>query len=442
MKKVIALLLAVVLVIGLAACAPAGSAKTSAAATSKATSAATTAAATTAAAAATTAATSTQAATTAGQSTSSTPVDASKLKVGAIMVGDENEGYTYAHVLGINDMKKNLGLSDDQVIIKWNIGENEDCYDAAVDLAEQGCNIIFANSFGHESYILQAAKEYPNVEFCHATGYQAASSGLKNMHNFFTAVYQSRYVSGVVAGMKLAELYGADNNKKIGYVGSYSYAEVVSGYTAFFLGVRSVCPNVTMEVKYTGSWADQALEKETAEALIADGCVLIGQHADTTGAAAACESAKVYDVGYNVSMIDTAPNYALTSASIKWGPYYTYAATCAAKGESFPADWCQGHSDNAVWITDLNPKTIAKGTEAKVEETWKKIDSGELHVFDTSTFTVKGQKVTTTATDELKDTYHGVEYISPDGYFMESEKASAPSFQFRIDGITELNSKF
>ena len=364
---------------------------------------------------------------------------ASDIKVGFIFVGDENEGYTYAHVLGAKEMQEALGLSDDQIIYKWNIPENEQCYDAAVDLAEQGCNIIFSNSFGHEDYIIQAAQEYPDVQFCHATGYKASSSGLSNMHNYFTSVYQSRYVSGVVAGMKLAELYGADTDVKIGYVGAYPYAEVISGFTAYFLGVRSICPNVTMEVKYTGSWANQALEKETAEALIADGCVLISQHADTTGAASACEAAKVYDVGYNVSMMEAAPNYALTSASIKWGPYYTYATQSVINGESFETDWCRGHEDGAVWITELNEAAVAEGTQEKVDETWAAIDDGSLKVFDTSTWTVNGEIITSTA--DL-DGYNGLEYISPDGYFMESELASAPAFQFIVDGITELNTVY
>lgn len=366
------------------------------------------------------------------------PIDPADLKVGIIYIGDEQEGYSYAHMLGIEEMKQTLGLADDQVISKFNIPEDESSYDAAVDLAEQGCQIIFANSFSFEDYMIQAASEYPDVQFCHATGYQAASSGLDNMHNYFTSVYQSRYVSGVVAGMKLAELYGEDTDAKIGYVGAYSYAEVISGYTAFYLGARSICPNITMEVKYTGSWADQALEKETAEALIADGCVLISQHADTTGAAAGCEANQVYDVGYNVSMLDAAPNYALTSASIKWAPYYTYAVSCMINGEDIATDWCQGYEDGAVCITELGPQ-VAEGTQEKVDETIAAIKDGSLHVFDTSAFTVNGEQITTTATDDLADTYHGVEYISPDGYFMESEIQSAPAFSFIIDGITELN---
>ncbi len=377
------------------------------------------------------------------------PVAVEDLKVGVIYVGDENEGYTLSHMTGIDAMQVALGLSDDQVIEKFNIPEDESCYDAAVDLAEQGCQIIFGTSFGHEDYLIQAASEYPDVEFSHATGYQAATSELENMHNYFTSIYEARYVSGVVAGLKLAEQieagvptdanYDADGNLKIGYVGAFSYQEVISGFTSFFLGIRSVVPNVVMEVKYTGSWADQALEKETAEALIADGCFLIGQHADTTGAAAACEAAGVWHVGYNVGMLDVAPNYDLTSSTNSWGPYYTYAVQSVVNGEPIDTDWCKGHTEDAVFITELG-QNVADGTEEKVDETWAAIDDGSLKVFDTSTWTVGGETITTTATDDLADLYFGVEHISEDGsYFMESEVGSAPAFAFIIDGITELN---
>ncbi len=373
------------------------------------------------------------------------PVAVEDLKVGVIYVGDEQEGYTFAHMSGIDGMQEELGLSDDQVIEKFSIPEDESCYDAAVDLAEQGCQIIFGTSFGHEDFLIQAAAEYPDVQFCHATGYQAATSELDNMHNYFTSVYESRYVSGVVAGMKLAELDAAgeipdenkdaDGNVKVGYVGAFSYAEVKSGFTAFFLGLRSEFPNAVMEVKYTGSWADQALEKETAEALINDGCFLVSQHADTTGAAAACEAGETWHVGYNVGMLDVAPNYDLTSASISWAPYYTYATQCVVDAEAIDVDWCKGHSEGAVMITDLG-QNVAEGTQEEVDKVWAAIDDGSLHVFDTSTFTVNGEEMTTTADDE--ETYFGVEYINEDGYFMESEIGSAPAFATIIDGITEL----
>ena len=262
-------------------------------------------------------------------------------KVGVIYIGDENEGYTEAHMKGIQEMKKSLGLTDAQVIEKKCIPEDEKAYDAAIDLAEQGCKYIIGTSFGHESYLIQVAKEYPDIVFAHATGYQAGLSGLKNMHNFMPSVYQSRYVSGVVAGLKLNDMIASGKitaaQAKIGYVGAYPYAEVVSGYTSFFLGVRSVCPSATMEVRYTNSWADMTLEKETAEALIAAKCVLISQHADTTGAPTACEARGVPCVGYNVDMIAVAPNAALTSAALNWGAFYTMSAKAVMAPFAYPS---------------------------------------------------------------------------------------------------------
>ncbi len=351
---------------------------------------------------------------------------ASDIKIGAIYIGDENEGYTYAHMKGIDDMMSELGLSDAQVIEKTNIPEGEECFDAAVDLAEQGCNMIFATSFGHEDYLLQAAAEYPDIQFFHATGYQAATSGLENFHNYFTKIYEARYVSGVVAGMKLNEMIESGkitpDKAKIGYVGAFPYAEVISGFTSFFLGARSVCESATMEVQYTNSWADMSMENEVATKLIQDGCVLISQHADTTGAPTACEAQGVPCVGYNVDMTSVAPTCALTSSANNWGAYYTIAVQSYLNGETIPVDWAGGYSDGVVYITPLNADAIAPGTEEKVKEVETALADGTLHVFDASTFTVDGKQ----PEDEL---------IS-DGYYHESEKVSAPSFAYIIDGIT------
>lgn len=370
----------------------------------------------------------------ASETSAGSGVAADALKVGFIFIGDENEGYTAAHYAGAKEMQKELGLTDTQMIVKWNTPEDESSYDAAVDLAEQGCQLIIATSFGHEDYIKQAAGEFPDIEFCHATGFQAAASGLGNLHNFFPAIYESRYVSGVVAGMKLNEMLeaGTITEPKVGYVGAYPYAEVISGFTSFFLGVRSVCPEATMDVTYTNSWASFDLEKEAAESLIAGGCVLISQHADTTGAPTACEAAGVPVVGYNISMIATAPTQALTSASINWGSYYTYAAQSVIDGTAIVPDWSQGYSEGANRITELNTANVAAGTEEKVAEVEAAIKNGSLHVFDTSTWTVDGQKPEDNA--ELMETYK--QYIY-DGYFHESELASAPAFAIAIDGITD-----
>ncbi|MDD3367293.1 MAG: BMP family ABC transporter substrate-binding protein [Lachnospiraceae bacterium] len=369
-----------------------------------------------------------------------TALDASAIKVGVIYIGDENEGYTAAHMAGVQEMATALGLSADQIIEKTNIPEDETCLDAATDLAEQGCNIIFGTSFGHEDYLLQAAQEYPEIQFAHATGYQAASSGLANMHNYFDAIYQARYVTGIVAGMKLNEMIEAGDitadQAKIGYVGAYPYAEVVSGYTAFYLGVKSVCESATMEVQYTNSWADMALEKETASALIADGCVLISQHADTTGAPTACEAEGVPCVGYNVDMTSVAPNTALTSSTNNWGIYYTYAVQAVLNGESFDVDWCHGYDDGAVAITPINTNAVAEGTQEAVDAAIAALTDGSLHVFDTTTFTIDGKSLE----DQIAAGGDFAAYADrvSDGYFHESELTSAPSFDLRIDGITEL----
>lgn len=359
--------------------------------------------------------------------------DVSGLKIGVIYIGDENEGYSAAHMAGIDEMMEEFGLSQEQVIEKTNIPEDESCYDAAVDLADQGCNIVFATSFGHEDYLIRAAQDFPNAEFCHATGYQAASSGLANIHNYFDNIYEARYVSGVVAGMKINEMIEdgkiTADQAKIGYVAAFPYAEVISGYTAFYLGARSVVPSATMEVKYTNSWADPSKESEMATALISDDCILISQHADTTGAPSVCEGEGIPNVGYNVDMISVAPNTALTSPTNDWGSYYKYAVGNYLNGEAIATDWCKGFSDGAVGITELG-SACAEGTQEKVDEVIAAIKDGSLHVFDTSTFTVDGESL------ESWKSASGIEYIY-DGYFHESEAISAPAFELRIDGITE-----
>lgn len=365
-------------------------------------------------------------------------VSVSDIKVGVIYIGDENEGYTAAHMAGIDAMAEELGLSDDQIIEKTLIPEDESCYDAAVDLADQGCNIIFGTSFGHESYLIQAASEYPDIQFCHATGYQAATSGLSNMHNYFDSIYEARYVSGVAAGMKLNEMIAdgtiTAETAKIGYVGAFPYAEVISGFTSFYLGAKSVCESVTMEVQYTNSWADMSAEAEVASQLIADGCVFISQHADTTGAPTTCETEGVPCVGYNVDMTSVAPDVAITSPTNNWGVYYKYAVQCVLDGTAIDTDWCQGFSEDAVSITTINETAAAEGTADKVAEVEAAIKDGSLHVFDTSTFTVNGSSLEDLIA-EGGDYAKYADYVS-DGYYHESELASAPSFDIIIDGIT------
>ena len=379
--------------------------------------------------------------------------EASDLKIGVILVGDETEGYTKAHMDGIKDAAKELGIADDQIIWKYKIEETDAVTEAGKQLINDGCTYIFSNSYGHQDYMLGLAKENSDVHFVSMTGDTADKNGLDNFSNAFTRVYESRYVSGVVAGLKLQELIDAgkiaDKNKdgdniRIGYVGAYPYAEVVSGYTAFYLGIKSVVPNIVMDVQYTSSWFDFDKEKAAAELLMSRGCVIIGQHADSAGAPTAVQEAfkkgeVAYSVGYNVSMLDAAPDAALTSASNNWKVYYKFAFEKALKGENIPTNWAEGYDKDAVEITELG-KSVAEGTQAKVDETIAKIKSGELKVFDTKTFTVDGKEVTEAfATDTDGDWVNDKDNVVYDGYYHESDVRSAPAFNLRIDGITELN---
>lgn len=367
-------------------------------------------------------------------------VEDGTFKVGFILLHNEQIGYDAAHIEGIKSAMETLGIKEDQVVFKYDVPEDEKCYDAAVDLAEEGCNIIFANSFGHESHLMQAAEEYPDILFCHASGQSAATSDLNNFVNFFTKIFESRYVSGVVAGMKLKELMdeGKVDDPYVGYVGAYPYAEVVSGYTAFLLGVRSIVPEAHMDVTFTNSWADITAEGEAANALMSKGCVIIGQHADTTGAPTAVQAALdsgkvVYCVGYNIDMHSVAPEAALTSAQNIWAAAYTSILDKAMKGEGVPRNTAFGFENDGVKISELGV-SCAEGTAEKVAEVIAAIKSGELHVFDCKSFTVDGK---TLESYNKSYGFEGLELIW-DGYFHESELLAAPLFDIEIDGITKL----
>lgn len=381
-------------------------------------------------------------------------------KIGIILVGDEQEGYTYAHMEGIRNAAANLGIPEESIIWKYSVPEDQTCYDMAVDLVENGATLVISNSYGHQSFMQQAASEYPEVTFVADTGDTAAASGLSNFKNAFTQVYESRYVSGIVAGLKIKELadngelvdanFDENGNVKVGYVGAYPYAEVVSGYTAFYLGIKSVYPNVTMYVEYTNSWFDISAESTVADELMSQGCVIIGQHADSTGAPSRLQANMAepnhkygfvaYSVGYNVSMLDVAPDVALTSASNVWEKFYTYAFECWKNGETIKTDWTGGYNEGAVEITELG-KSVAPGTEEAVNAAIAAIKDGSLHVFDASTFTIGGQSPTSMMSDVIPDAaYTADTECLVDGYFHESEFRSAPYFSARIDGIVEVGS--
>ncbi len=379
--------------------------------------------------------------------------EGAKVKVGFITLHDENSTYDLNFINGAKEAIAALGLTEDDYILKTNVPEGQECYEAAVDMVDKGCNIIFADSFGHEPYMIQAAQEFPEVQFCHSTGTRAHTEGLANYHNAFASIYEGRYLAGIAAGLKLNEMIenGTEingtkvtaENAKIGYVGAFTYAEVVSGYTSFFLGARSVCPTVTMDVTFTGSWYDEALEKEGAQKLIDGGCNLISQHADSLGAPTACENAGVPNVSYNGSTKEAAPNTYIVSSRINWAPYYQYAIQCVIDGTAIDTDWTGTLATGSVVLTEINDAVAAAGTADAIAEATAKLESGELHVYDCSTFTVKGENLTSYMADVDTDAdYTPDTEVVHDGYFAESEFRSAPYFDLEIDGITRLDVNF
>ena len=371
-------------------------------------------------------------------------------KIGMICLHDENSTYDNNFIQALRQVQKDLGLSDDQVVIVTNIGEDSSCYDAAVDLAKnKGCKVIFADSFGHESCMKQAAQEYPEVQFCHATGTSGKIANIENFHNAFASIYEGRYLAGIAAGLKLNEMIAAGKitaeQAVIGYVGAFTYAEVISGMTSFYLGARSVCPFATMKVRYTGSWYDQAKEQEAATALIEkDKCVLISQHADSLGAPTACELAGVPNVSYNGSTYSAGETTFIISSAINWAPYFQYIIETVVKGEAIAPDWCGTIATNSVVLSGVNQDVAAEGTIEKINEAIKALEAGTLHVFDTASFTVDGKTLTEYLADVDGD-YTGETNVIHDGYFDESNAVdfrSAPYFDIIIDGVTNLNTNF
>lgn len=371
---------------------------------------------------------------------------ASDMKVGFIFLHDENSTYDKNFITAADEACKTLGIADENKIYKTNVPEGQECAEAAEDLVDKGCSIIFADSFGHEPYIIEVAKKYPDVQFCHSTGTRAHTEGVSNYHNAFASIYEGRYLAGIAAGMKLNQMIenGEFDAKdaKIGYVGAYTYAEVISGYTSFFLGARSVCPSATMEVQFTGSWYDEAAEKEAANTLIANGCKLISQHADSMGAPTACENAGVPNVSYNGSTVSACPNTFIVSSRINWAPYYEYAIKAVMDGHEIDADWTGTLATNSVLLTDVNEKAAAPGTQKAIDEAKAKLEDGSLQVFDTDTFTVDGKKLDSYKADvDTDDKYTPDTEVIEDGAFKESKFRSAPYFDVKIDGIKLLNEK-
>ncbi len=366
------------------------------------------------------------------------------LKVGFIFLHDENSTYDLNFMNAAKAACENQGV---EYVLKSNIPEGDECYQTALDLIDDGCNIIFADSFGHEDFMIKAAKENPDVQFCHATGTKAHTEKLANYHNAFASIYEGRYLAGIAAGLKLNEMIEAGDftaeEAKIGYVGAFTYAEVISGYTSFFLGARSVCPSVTMEVQFTGSWYDEAAEKEAAELLLSHNCKLISQHADSMGAPSACETAGVPNVSYNGSTQDACPNTFIVSSRIDWTPYMEYMIDCVRKGEAIADDWCGGIEEGSVVLTEINEKVAAAGTKEAIAKAEEELKAGTLNVFKTESFTVNGEKLDSYKADVDTDAaYTPDTEVIENGAFAESKYRSAPYFDIRIDGITLLNDAY
>ncbi len=364
-----------------------------------------------------------------------------KFKAGFIFLHDENSTYDLNFLNAAKEACEALGV---EYVIKVNIPESEACYDAAAELVDEGCTYIFADSFGHEPYMLQAAREFPDVQFCHATGTQAHTANVANYHNAFASIYEGRFLGGVAAGLKLNEMIAAGEftaeEAKVGYIGAFPYAEVISGMTSFFLGVRYVCPTATMDVTFTNSWYDPTLEQEGAIKLINNDCKLISLHADSMGAPTECQNKGVPFVFYNGSAKDACPDTYIVASYINWAPYMTYSMKAAMNGETIAADWVGTLENGGVALKDLNEAVAAEGTAAKLAEVKAALLDGSLKVFDTDTFTVNGEKLTTYTADvdDMGDFVPETEAIA-DGYFHESEYRSAPYFDFFIDGITNLD---
>ena len=380
--------------------------------------------------------------------------DAAKtIKVGLVCIGDENDqGYTYNFIRATESAKDVLAKEGINVewIIKYNLIEGDPVAVANEELAEEGCAIVFNNSYGQEPAMLTIAPNYPNVQFVGCTNEGSWKDDLDNTHNAFARIQEGRYVAGVVAGMKLQEMIDNGDIKAdeavIGYVGAYSFAEVISGFTAYYLGAKSVCPSVTMKVQFVGSWSDATLEANAAQALCDAGCVMISQHSDNTTPATTAEKNGVFHTGYNADMMAAAPKASIISTRIDWTNYFAYAIRTVYNGGNFDPDYCKGFAEGDIAMTTLNEDICAAGTKEKMEETIAKIKSGELEVFDTSTFTVDGKTIDSyTAIDMTGDFVPDEGEAVWDGAFHEScypGLMSAPYFALRIDGIEWLNEAY
>lgn len=354
------------------------------------------------------------------------------IKIGVIHIMDlGDQGYTYNHDQGAKKMIAALGLRDDQYIPKFNINDQDEAAtDAAInELINEGCQIIFATSFSYGGRVLEAAKAHPDIIFCHATGSDALFNDVPNMHNYFAKIHQARYLAGIAAGMKT-------ENNHLGYVAAFDFSEVISGFTAFYLGAKSVNSDVKMDVIYANTWGDAQIESDIANALIKRGCDVISQHSDNVSPALAAEAAGVYHVGYNNDMAPAAPKASLVSARIDWGIYMTYAVQCVLDGTPISVDWSKGYAEGAAYLSPLNTAIAAPGTQEAIDAAAAKIMSGELKIFSGALKDADGNPAIIKSFGG--DTLYTFEndssvWVESDGTI---DSPSAPSFNPIIAGIT------
>ncbi len=362
------------------------------------------------------------------------------ITVGYVYVGDTSTAYTGNFVKAQKAVEKKYG-SRVRTIARFNVTEGSE--DGILEeLVEAGCDIIFTTSYGFGEKAKRWAEKYPKVQFCQSTCSNANEEPkLSNYHTYMGAIYQGRYISGVAAGMKLKQLIDEKtitaDEAKVGYVGAYPYAEVISGYTAFFLGVRSIVPEAEMTVKYTNTWGSYALEKKYATQLINEGCVIISQHSDTTGPAVACEEVKgkhvVYHVGYNQSMADVAPTTYLTGCRINWEPYISAAVEAVLSEKDIESsldanvngnDAGAGFDQNWVQMLEVNELIAAPGTKEKVEKLIGSFKKNEINVFQGD--------YTGVDPDNKEDV------ISLKEGYQENEKSSAPTFHYVLRDVIHV----
>ncbi len=370
-------------------------------------------------------------------------------KVGFVVINDEaDQGYTMNF---LDSMDKAVSLLEDdgyrvEIVAKKGVTESDSAREANDELASDGCEIIFNNSYGFEPYMLSVADAHPDTLFVSITNSEGQSDRRDNTYNAFAAIYDGRYLTGVAAGMKLNELIREGRIKEdeavVGYVATYALGEVVSGMTAYYLGVRSVCPEATMLVFFVDAWSDMTLEEAAANSLIDSGAVIISQHSDTTAPALTAQKKGVFHTGYNADMTAVAPLSSIISCRIDWtGYFYTFIRNYL-DGVENPSDWTGTLENGDVVLTPLNESIAAPGTREALEKVKEVLVNGTLHVFDTSSFTVNGEVLThmyalDTDGDYVPDSGETVW----DGVFHESypEYQSSPYFREVIDGITWLN---